>query len=81
VPGVLIPWQGAAEGHQLKNANVMQKRGSALTLEEGKIDELSTAVKKGKAQIEKMRNGLKEQLKGQKQTLCASIFEQMERKT
>jgi UDP-N-acetylglucosamine--N-acetylmuramyl-(pentapeptide) pyrophosphoryl-undecaprenol N-acetylglucosamine transferase len=81
VPGVLIPWPGAAEGHQLKNANVMQKRGSALTLEEGKIDELSAAVKKGKAQIEKMRNGLKEQLEGQKQTLCASIFEQMERKT
>ncbi|RKX44247.1 MAG: hypothetical protein DRP27_06920 [Thermotogae bacterium] len=34
VPAVVIPWEGAAEGHQLQNAEFLQKMGNACVLRE-----------------------------------------------
>jgi len=46
LPAILIPWKGAAENHQLKNAIPLQKKGRAMVFDEGNIniDELINFV-------------------------------------
>lgn len=59
VPGVLIPWEGSAESHQLENALEAERLGYAIVVREKEatpqkiIEAIDKTMKKGK--IEKMK--------------------------
>jgi UDP-N-acetylglucosamine--N-acetylmuramyl-(pentapeptide) pyrophosphoryl-undecaprenol N-acetylglucosamine transferase len=59
VPGILIPWEGSAESHQLENALEAERLGYGIVIREKEtsprkiIESIDKVVKKGK--IEKMK--------------------------
>ena len=60
VPAILVPWPGASDNHQLKNAYAMEKRGCALVLEQYRINELGDEICAAREKIEEMKEKLHE---------------------
>lgn len=60
VPAILIPWPGSADGHQMKNAEIMGKRGGALVLDQSKIELLGMKIKEAREKIETMQQNLRD---------------------
>ncbi len=59
VPAILIPWPGATDRHQHKNAQTMEKIGGALLHEESDIDKLAGKVHHALERLPKMQENLK----------------------
>lgn len=60
VPAILIPWPGATDRHQHKNAGVMEKIGGAQLLEESDLDKLGDKITQTLGELPKMKANLKE---------------------
>lgn len=82
VPGILIPYPHASEGHQLKNADFMCKEvGGALTLTEGELTSEKMALnidhlfdEDREALLPKMRDAIKRYKdKAPKEDMCSLI--------
>jgi len=58
VPAILIPWPGASDRHQEKNAEVMESIGGALKLNQGQLKHLAEKVTLAKSFLPQMRNNL-----------------------
>ncbi|MBS0630027.1 MAG: UDP-N-acetylglucosamine--N-acetylmuramyl-(pentapeptide) pyrophosphoryl-undecaprenol N-acetylglucosamine transferase [Verrucomicrobia bacterium] len=59
VPAVLIPWPGATDQHQHRNAKIMEEIGGALLLEEKKIHTLGNQIQSLLAKLPQMGENLK----------------------
>ncbi|NGX40121.1 MAG: UDP-N-acetylglucosamine--N-acetylmuramyl-(pentapeptide) pyrophosphoryl-undecaprenol N-acetylglucosamine transferase [Chlamydiae bacterium] len=58
IPSILIPWPGAAENHQQKNAEIFAKRGGAILLLQSEIHRLPQALEEAQLRLEMMREAL-----------------------
>lgn len=60
VPAILIPWPGASEDHQLKNARSFAKWGGAHLLQEGDIGNLKREIEDLLGNLNEMKGKLEE---------------------
>lgn len=74
-PSILVPWPGATENHQYKNARVLENRGGAIVLEQEKIDALPSALEKAKKRLVQMRETLQKEKTNQPRALKTLITE------
>lgn len=58
VPAILIPWPGAADRHQEKNGEVMEKLGGALILNQGQLRQLGEKIELAKSRLPQMKENL-----------------------
>lgn len=75
VPGILIPWPGATEAHQQKNAIIFEEFGGALLLEQEEIAALPDKIKEAKQMLITMREKLQKRKTTQEQPLCTVVCE------
>jgi len=76
-PSILVPWPGATENHQHKNAQVLENRGGAIILEQQAIDSLPQAIEKAKDKLEQMRACLQKEKAKLPQPLKNLIMDQL----
>ncbi|NGX37752.1 MAG: UDP-N-acetylglucosamine--N-acetylmuramyl-(pentapeptide) pyrophosphoryl-undecaprenol N-acetylglucosamine transferase [Chlamydiae bacterium] len=78
IPGILIPWPGASERHQHKNARVMEDIGGAILLDQEHLHTLAEHVERAKDKLVTMRDHLKKYRDEEKDTLCKLVLNQLE---
>ncbi len=78
VPAILIPWPGASDQHQHKNARVMEKLGGALFLEESNLKVLASKVKKAKEKLPEMEASLQAYSEKETDSLHKIVLNQLE---
>ena len=59
VPAILIPWPGATDQHQHKNAKVMEEIGGAILLDQKEIEKLPSKIREAKQGLTAMQICLK----------------------
>jgi len=78
VPSILVPWPGATENHQYKNAKVFESKGGALLLEQSKIDKLPHVLEDAREKLSSMRACLNQEAKRNIHSLSKLVTEQLE---
>ena len=79
IPGILIPWPGASDRHQHKNAKVMEEIGGAILLEQEQLHALGDHIERAKETLITMRDHLKKYRDEEKETLCKLVLNQLGR--
>lgn len=78
VPAILIPWPGASDMHQHKNAKIMEEIGGGRLLEESQIDTLSSKIQETIKAIPKMQSCLKDHAERGVENLDAIVLNYLE---
>lgn len=56
LPSILVPWPGASENHQFKNAKILSDKGGAILLEETNISSFPAHFQEARGKLDLMRN-------------------------
>ena len=75
VPAILIPWPGATQQHQQKNAEVLQSIGGAILLKETHLSNLQQTIGEAKKNLPQMRARLETYKQRPKISLCKAIYD------
>lgn len=56
LPSILVPWPGASENHQFKNAKVFSDKGGAILLEETNISSFPAHFQEARGKLDSMQS-------------------------
>ena len=78
VPAILVPWPGATDQHQHKNAGIMEKIGGALLLEESELGNLGSKIEQIFTELPQMKSNLKAYRERETSQLATLVLNHLE---